>query len=137
MAGPTDGPSEEELRAYLGQLRQAPVTDLIAQAVAMLVNAAQVKLGLDDGRTLIDVTAAVAEAAGDRLDPEFRGELDGVLNQLRLAQVEAEGQLAGAGGPGDEAPAEAPPPPPKPAAAPPPASSSDPGSRLWVPPGSS
>lgn len=141
------GPSEAELQAYLSQLREAPLTDLVAQAVAMLVNAAQVKLGLPDGRTLIDVTAAVLDAAGARVDGGFRQEVDGILNQLRVAQVEAEQHLAGESAGEDEAEdptdadARAAAPEPPPPATPPgpgagPASSGG-ASRLWVPPGAS
>jgi hypothetical protein len=140
---PREGPSEEELAAYLSQLRDAPLTDLIAQAVAMLVNAAQVKLGLADGRALIDATAAVVEAAGERIDEGFRREVDGILDQLRMAQVEAEQQLApgpgggamGTGGEeaGDDGRSGD-------AASSPGPSQQEPGSapsRLWVPPGAS
>lgn len=147
---PGSGPSEAELQAYLSQLREAPVTDLVAQAVAMLVNAAQVKLGLPDGRTLIDVTAAVVQAAGDRIDGGFRQEVESIVKQLQMAQVEAEQHLAPGAAQASEADAttaegeagaeDAVPPAEPPRAAPPPPSGTQPpqgggGSRLWVPPG--
>lgn len=124
--------SEEELRAYLSQLRDAPLTDVVAQTVSILLNAAQVKLGRPDGRALIDIVAAVRDAARDQLDERLVEELDNALTQLRMAQVEAE---AGGGAPtappsGDTG-AEAPP-----SQGPGPDSSSqggDAGSRLWVP----
>lgn len=141
---PREGPSDEELAAYLGQLREAPVTDLIAQAVAMLVNAAQVKLGLPDGRTLIDATAAIMEAAGDGVDESFRSEVEDIVNQLRVAQVDAEQQLAAT--PAEGAPSPSPGEPPtegggSDVASPPQGTeqrgSGSAGSRLWVPPGAS
>ncbi|MBW3664011.1 MAG: hypothetical protein KY469_12990 [Actinobacteria bacterium] len=139
---PREGPSDEELAAYLGQLREAPVTDLIAQAVAMLVNAAQVKLGLPDGRTLIDATAAIMEAAGDGVEDSFRREVEGIVNQLRVAQVEAEQQVAASPGGGAQSPSPGEAPIGGSDAASVPSETEQrgtgsAGSRLWVPPGAS
>ncbi|MDX1657879.1 MAG: hypothetical protein R3343_03575 [Nitriliruptorales bacterium] len=102
--------SEEELKAYLGQLREAPLTDVVAQTVSVLLNAAQVKLGRPDGRTLIDIVAAIRDTAGDALEEGLVSELDNVLNQLRMAQVEAENQSAPAGAePAEPVPDDTPP----------------------------
>ena len=132
-------PTEEELRAYLAQLRLADVNEVVAQAFSMLAAAAEVKLGRRDGRLLIDATAALREATADRVDARLTQQMDQALQQLRLAQVDAEqqlgrlraeGQLEG-DEPGDLPAAGGPTPAPEGQPAveePPPAAS-----RLWVP----
>lgn len=146
-------PSEEEIRAYLSQLREAPVDQVLAEVVNALLNAAQVKLGRRDGRLLIDTVAAVTETVRGHVPDELTTQLDQALTQLRLAQVEGEQQVAqaaasgqqesgdlatdpgqddpvstGAGEPAagttDQAPPSAPQPPPAGGSA---------ASRLWVP----
>lgn len=87
-------PSEEEVRAYLSQLREAPVDQVLAEVVNALLNAAQVKLGRRDGRLLIDTVAAVTEAVRGHVPEELTTQLDQALTQLRLAQVEGEQQVA-------------------------------------------
>jgi hypothetical protein len=152
--GPDQEPSEEEVRAYLGQLRGAPAEQVVAEVLSALLNAAQVKLGRRDGRLLLDLSASVVDGAREHLPAEFLEQVDGVLSQLRVTQVEAErevasateqgheepndlgaprqastGQAPGASAPGGDAPAA---PTPPPAASPqqePPSG----GSRLWVP----
>ncbi len=136
-------PSEEEIRAYLGQLREAPVEQVVAELVSGLLNAAQVKLGRRDARVLLDAMAALGESVRGTLSQELTGQIDQALQQLRLAQVEAEQQVAAAAAQGhaeqgdlpQESPAAggegaagAPATPPQ-APAPP----SDAASRLWVP----
>ena len=96
-AGPQQQITEEELQAYMAQLREAPLDDVVAQTIQLLLNAAQVKLGRPDGRTLIDIVAAIRDTAADQLDQRLVQELDSALSQLRLAQVEAEGGKEGAG----------------------------------------
>ena len=86
--------SEEELRAALGEMRQAPVGEIVAQVVSLLANGAQVKLGRRDGRLLIDLTDTVMKQTGAHLDARFTDEVGQVLSQLRMAQVEAEKQVA-------------------------------------------
>lgn len=137
-AGQADQPSEEEVRAYLSQLRETPVEQVVAEVLSALLNAAQVKLGRTDGRLLLDLAAALIEQGGEALPEELTGQVDDVLAQLRVAQVDAEQQLAGAGGgdasggqPGDDA-GEGPP-AGGPSDPPPSAGPSDPSSRLWVP----
>jgi hypothetical protein len=103
-AGPTDPsqpgqqaePTEEEVRAYLGQLRAAPVDQVVAEVASALLNAAQVKLGRRDGRLLLDVVADVAERIRGTLPAELTDQVDQALTQLRLAQVEAEREVAAA-----------------------------------------
>lgn len=131
--GPGEEPSEEEVRQYLAQLRSAPVDQVVAEIASGLLNAAQVKLGRRDGRLLIDLVAVVTDRARGALPDELTSQLDQALTQLRMAQVEAERQVAEGGGE-DEAndlsatAAPAPPTEDGQAAAPPPATS-----RLWVP----
>lgn len=99
-------PTEEELRQYLGEMRQAHVGEIVAQVVSALLNGAQVKLGRRDARLLIDLAAAVNDQAGPYLEERFGQEVTQVLTQLRLAQVEAEEELAKLRASG-QAPAEA------------------------------
>jgi hypothetical protein len=144
--GTGEQPSEEEIRAYLSQLRAAPVDQVIAEVASAILNAAQVKLGRQDGRVLIDVLGAVTEQVRGRLPEELTGQLEDALSQLRMAQVEAEQQVSQAAAQGqhesgdlaaeggetaaasgeDGAPAGETPPQR-------PTSGSDPSSRLWVP----
>ncbi len=102
-AGQTPGqePSEEEIRAYLGQLREAPVDQVLSEILSALLNAAQVKLGRRDGRLLIDLVGGLIEGSRAALDDEFTGQVDEAITQLRLAQVEAEGQVGGEEQPND------------------------------------
>ena len=105
--GPGGGerqPTEEELRQYLGQMRGAPVGQIVAQIVSELLNAAQIKLGRRDGRLLLDLAASMAETAAPHLDKPFNDQVGDVLNQLRLAQVEAEKEVAEARAQGQEEP---------------------------------
>lgn len=87
-------PSEEELRQYLGEMRQAHVGEIVAQVVSALLNGAQVKLGRRDARLLIDLADGVTSQAGPHIDERFTQEVSQVLSQLRMAQVEAEEELA-------------------------------------------
>jgi hypothetical protein len=129
-------PSEEEVRQYLAQMRATPVDQVVAEVVQGLLNAVQVKLGRGDARLLIDMASAIADLGRGRLDGQLQAQVDQALTQLRLAQVEAEREVATAGHQepndvsatdttpaGDDAPpAGSTPTPPPPQ-----------GSRLWVP----
>ncbi len=86
-------PSEEEVRAYLGQLRGAPVEQVVAEVVSAMLNAAQVKLGRRDGRLLIDLATTTVEGARAHLPTELVDQVDDVLSQLRVAQVDAEREV--------------------------------------------
>lgn len=144
--GSADQPSEEEIRAYVAQLRAAPVDQVVAEVVQALLNAAQMKLGRRDGRLVIDLVAALADTGRDRLNPDLLRQVDEALSQLRLAQVQAESQVAAAAAQGHQEPndldAGAPATPPSagggedavtpPAGSPPPAAPPS-GKRLWVP----
>ena len=145
-----DGPSEEEVRQYLAQMRGAPADQVIVEVVQGLLNAAQVKLGRNDARLLIDATAAINDTVRGQVDEELVTQVDQALSQLRLAQVEAEREVAEAGqaepndlgaeagsGPGPDAPTAADV-PPQPSAPPeqqqaPPQQPPSQTSKLWIP----
>ncbi|MFN2555970.1 MAG: hypothetical protein ABR592_03735 [Nitriliruptorales bacterium] len=93
-SGQSRQPSEDEVRAYLAQLRQAGIGDIIAQAFSLLASAAEVKLGRRDARLLIDVAATVADMGGPHVEDRLKQQMQQALNQLRLGQVEAESELA-------------------------------------------
>jgi hypothetical protein len=136
-------PSEEELREALGQMRAAPVEQIVAEVLSALLNAAQVKLGRRDGRLLLDVVAAVQDVSGQHVDGELSNQVAQVLTQLRMAQVEAEKEVAEAATQGHtepndlDAPAAGEQPPAQPAQQPPAqqqsAQQQSAASRLWVP----
>jgi hypothetical protein len=138
-AGEGGEPSEEEIRAYLGQLRSAPVDQVLAEVSSALVNAAQVKLGRQDARLLLDVVAAVSETVKGRVGDELPKQLDDVLAKLRLAQVEGEREVAAASEQGHEEPDDLAADETSGQAAPPPPSTGGPAtggpgtSRLWTP----
>jgi len=85
-------PTEEEMRAYLQELRDTPVGQVLTEVLSVLLNAAQVKLGRHDGRLVLDTVALLTDATKDALPKEIVSQLQGALSQLRLAQVEAEKQ---------------------------------------------
>lgn len=95
--GEADQPSPEELQAYLMQLRQADPAEFLMQAFNMLVTGAQAKIGLDDGRMLIDSASSVIEGVADRLPEDLLEAVRNAVSQLKVAQVQAEQQLAEAG----------------------------------------
>lgn len=101
-------PSEEEIRAYLGQLRAAPVGQVLAEVSSALVNAAQVKLGRQDARVLLDAVGALNDATRGRVEDELTSQLDDVLSKLRMAQVEAEREVAAAASQGHDEPGDVP-----------------------------
>jgi hypothetical protein len=144
-AGGEQQPSEEEVRAYLAQLRQAPAEQVIAEVLSGLLNAAQVKVGRKDGRLLLDLSAGVVDGAREHLSDELTNQVDEVLGQLRMAQVEGEREVANAVEQGQQEPndlgaeeqapqagqdAAAASPPPSP---PPSQQQGQGGSRLWTP----
>jgi hypothetical protein len=152
--GPGQEPSEEEVRAYLSQLRGAPAEQVVAEVLSALLNAAQVKLGRRDGRLLLDLSASVLDGARAHLPAEFLEQVDGALSQLRVTQVEAESEVAAAkaqgheepndlgesrsveGAPASDAPSDTsdgPAATPPPATAPPREDPPSAASRLWVP----
>ena len=105
MAGPggetgqEQARSAEEAREYVRRMRSLPVDEVIRDVLFGLLNAAQVKLGRRDARLLIDVSTVAHEQARSYLPEELSRQLDQVLGQLRMAQVNAEGQASRQGEP--------------------------------------
>ncbi len=140
-------PSEEEVRQYLAQLRQAPAEQVLAEVLSGLLNAAQVKVGRRDGRLLIDLSATLIDGAREHVSDELTGQVDEVLGQLRMAQVEGEQEVNAARAQGQQEPndlgAEGEPPageaptggqtPPQQAPSAQPQQEQDPAKRLWTP----
>lgn len=102
-------PSEEEIMAMIAQLREAPVRDIILQGLGLMVSGAEAKLGRPDARPIIDVIAAVVDAAGDHLG-DVKDQIQAMVTQLKTAQVQMETQAAqqGEGGAQGQAVAETP-----------------------------
>lgn len=92
-------PSEEEMRQYVAQMRGAPVEQIAVELVQGLLNAAQMKLGRNDARLLIDSTATLMEQFAPHVDDQLTQQVQEAVRQLRLAQVEAEKEVAQAGQP--------------------------------------
>jgi|SRR5918998_2492528 hypothetical protein len=86
--------SEEELLAYVAQLREVPVADMLGQAYTMLGSWAEAKLGRRDARPLIDAMSGLVQGAGSGLPEDLADRMRRGIGQLQLAQVEAEQQLA-------------------------------------------
>lgn len=130
MSDPTaDGPTEEELRAYLESLRAAQPVEIVVQAFGILATAAEVKLGRPDARVLIDGMAALLEATAQHQPPEIVKRMRETVTQLQMAQVQAERDAAGGaqeeGSTGGPAPTAG-----QPSSAPQEESAA---SRLWIP----
>jgi len=140
-------PSEEEVRAYLSQLRAAPADQVLAEVFSGLLNAAQVKVGRRDARVLLDATATLIAQVRGILPEELTTQLDDVVGQLRAAQVQAEPEVAQAAAQGQVEPndlgaeavpdsdtaAGSPSSAEAPAGGTTPPGGSDAASRLWVP----
>jgi hypothetical protein len=90
----TDGPTEEEMRAYLENLRQAQPVEIVVQAFGLLATASEVKLGRVDARVLIDGMAALVEATAERMPDEIVDRMQQTVVQLQMAQVQAERDVA-------------------------------------------
>jgi len=104
-AGPGSGaeqeraPSAEDAREYARRMRSLPVDQVIGDALFVLLNAAQVKLGRRDARLLIDVTAVAHQHARPYLPEPLAKRVEEVLGQLRLGQVSAESHAGRQGEP--------------------------------------
>lgn len=129
----TGQPSPEEMQAALSQLRQAPLTEVVLDILQGLLSAAQVKVGRRDGRLLLDLVASLTDQVADHVDAQLTDQVRQALTQLRMAQVEAEQQVASS----DEAEPndlDSTPAPPSTGTQPSAQSEADsPTSRLWVP----
>ena len=131
--------TEEQLREYLSQLREAPAEQIVAELLSSTLNAAQAKLGRRDARLLIDLSTVMMDHVRRHVSGDLATQVDNVLQQLRLGQVRAEESAGDHPEPNDLAEAPPPPsaepgvqeatsPPPPPSAGP-----SRPPSSLWVP----
>jgi hypothetical protein len=92
----TDGPTEEELRAYLESLRVAQPVEIVVQSFGILATASEVKLGRPDARVLIDGMAALLEATAARMPSEITTRMRETVAQLQMAQVQMERETAAA-----------------------------------------
>ena len=93
MSSP-DELSEEELRQYVAELREAPAAELVAQAFTMIGAWAEAKLGRPDARTLIDALSGLVQGAESGLDADLVKQMREGVAQLQMAQVQVERQLA-------------------------------------------
>ncbi|WP_129662521.1 hypothetical protein [Phytoactinopolyspora endophytica] len=132
----TGQPSSEDIRKYLEQLRPVPADQVLAETLSSTLTAAQAKLGRYDARLLIDTAGLIFTHARGYLNDEAAKQFEQVLNQLRMAQVQAEQRSAGQQEENDLPQPPAPPAgsgvPQAPAAAPP-RQQASPASKLWVP----
>jgi hypothetical protein len=93
----TGEPTEEEIRAYLAQIREADPAAIVVQAYRMLGEGAELKLGRTDARVLIDAMAAITDAVSGKVQAELTDQMRQGVAQLQAAQVQAETQQSGAG----------------------------------------
>lgn len=90
MSDPTrEQPTEEDIRAYLTQLREVPAAALIVQAFELFANAAQAKLGTDEARVLIDASERLIAGTEAQLE-DAHPQIVSLIGQLKMAQVQAE-----------------------------------------------
>jgi hypothetical protein len=131
MSDPTtNGPSEEELRAYLESLRAAQPVEILVQSFGILATASEVKIGQPDARVLIDGMAALLEATAQHMPSEIVTRMRQTVSQLQLAQVQVEREAAGGAPAGAEQDQEA---PTQPDGAGQSAAKESPSSKLWIP----
>ncbi|MEX0658807.1 MAG: hypothetical protein WD080_06700, partial [Egibacteraceae bacterium] len=136
-----DQPTQEEMEAYLAQLREAEPAELVAQAYTMLGTGAEVKLGRPDARVLIDAMGALTEAVAGGVAEDLTTRMRNGVVQLQTAQVQAEREAGGEapapaapGSPSSHAPGGTPPTASEPSRQPPGQSQGQkPADRLWIP----
>lgn len=81
------------MRQAMAQMRSTPVDQFAAGALQELLTAAQVKLGRNDGRLLLDLVTVINDATRGQVDAELTKQVDEAVSQLRMAQVQAEREL--------------------------------------------
>ncbi len=86
-------PSEEQMQAMMAQMRVMPVDQHLAQTMQLLLEGAQVKIGRNDGRLLLDCAQVLLAHVRPYADKQLVAQVDEAVAQLRMAQVQAEGQL--------------------------------------------
>lgn len=96
MPGGGQQPSEEQMRQAMSQMRATPVDQFVAGGLQELLTAAQVKLGRNDGRLLLDLVAVLNDATRGQVDEQLTQQVDDALSQLRMAQVQAEREIVNA-----------------------------------------
>lgn len=96
MPGGAQQPSEEQMREAMGQMRATPVDQFVAGGLQELLTAAQVKLGRNDGRLLLDLVSVLNDATRNQVDEQLTQQVDEALQQLRMAQVQAEREIVNA-----------------------------------------
>jgi hypothetical protein len=96
---PESGLTEDDVRQYVEKLRSTPAQQILTEMMFTSLNSAQVKLGRKDARLFIDLTALMRERLGDYLPDDIGPQVDQALGQLRLAQVQAEREVAAAAEP--------------------------------------
>lgn len=140
MSDPTtNGPSEEELRAYLETLRAAQPVEVVVQSFGILATASEVKIGRGDARVLIDAMTALVDSTEPHMPTEIVSRMRQTVSQLQMAQVQAEregadGSATDADQPSDQAPPQAPSASNDgPAGQAGQAQQESPASRLWIP----
>lgn len=84
------------MREAMGQMRATPVDQFVAGGLQELLTAAQVKLGRNDGRLLLDLVAVLNDATRGQVDEQLTQQVDDALSQLRMAQVQAEREIVNA-----------------------------------------
>jgi hypothetical protein len=122
----TNGPSEEELRAYLESLRAAQPVEILVQSFGILATASEVKIGQPDARVLIDGMAALLEATAGHMPSDIVTRMRQTVSQLQMAQVQVEREAAGSAPGGQEQQASQPEGPAEQA-------TESPSSKLWIP----
>lgn len=88
-------PTQEELQAYVEQMRRADAAEIVAQAFQILAMGAEVKLGRNDARVLIDALAAVVDATGGRVPAELTKGMRTAVSELQTVQVQQERAAGG------------------------------------------
>lgn len=88
----TDAQQQEQMRQYVEQLRAADPAEIVAQAFTMIATGAEVKLGRNDARLLIDALGGLLSAVGDTVPNQLAQGMRNAVTQLQQAQVTAERQ---------------------------------------------
>ena len=99
--GAHGGPTEEEMRAAMEQMRRIPPQQVIIEHAILLYNLAAVRLdpdGLPEARIAIDALEGLLKGAGEALG-QAGVELAEMLRQIQLAFVDAAREAGAAGGP--------------------------------------
>lgn len=83
----------------LERLRSAPAVEVLTELLSTMLSTAQIKLGRRDARLFIDLCSQTVQYARPYLPEELTSQVERALGQLRLAQVQAESEVAKQGEP--------------------------------------